>query len=1022
MANSDSLDIDEGLYSRQLYVLGHEAMRKMGSSDVLISGMKGLGVEIAKNVILSGVKSVTIHDVGNVHWSDLSSQFYLSEDDLGKNRAEVSQVHLAQLNSYVPVTAFTQQLTESFLAKFQVVVLTDSPLEEQLRIGDFCHTRNIPFISADTKGLFGQLFCDFGTDFVVSDPDGEQPLSSMVHHVSRGQPGVVTCLDERRHGFMDDDFVTFSDIQGMVELNSCEPIKIRVLGSYSFEIGDTTSFSEYEKGGIVTEVKMPARISFEPLRVSIKNPKISTVDPGKLKCFRTLHLTFQALHLFVKEKKQLPKPRDQLDAERLLELTQALNNKASPSVHQDPLDDSLVRIFAYVSAGDLSPINAFLGGVTAQEVMKACSGKFTPLQQWLYFDGSHCLPEEDTLLKKESCAPRQCRYDGQIAVFGADFQERLGKQKYFLVGAGAIGCELLKNFAMIGLGAGKGGSIIVTDMDSIERSNLNRQFLFRASDVSKMKSETAARAIRKMNPMCQVRAHQDLVGPSTEHVYDDDFFQALDGVANALDNIKARMYMDQRCIYYRKPLLESGTLGTKGNTQVIVPFLTETYGTARDTSETAFPMCTLKNFPSTIEHTLQWARDEFEGLFKQQAERVNQYLQDSSFLDRILSQPNAEALETLHSRLVAERPSSWEECIIWARNRWQLLFHNSIQQLLHNFPPDQVTNSGVPFWYGSKRCPHPIQFDSCNRMHLDYIVAAANLYAQTYGLPGSRDRDAIQRSVDAIFVPPFSPKSGVKIHVTDEEMKEFEEDVDLQRLELLRTALADSSPFRAYLMDPIHFEKDDDSNFHMDFIVAASNLRAENYGIPQTDRHKSKLIAGRIIPAIATTTSAVAGLVCLELYKVVWGHRQLSSYRNSFLNLAQPLFAFSQPLQAPVQKYQQKEWTPWDRFEVQGIKADGQEMTLQDMLHCLKTEHQMEVIMLCFGTAMLYAHFWPESKRQKVLAQRVTDLVRSITGEEIPSHLSTLAFEIVCSDEGDEEEDLQLPPVHYHMFQKETDP
>lgn len=58
---------------------------------------------------------------------------------------------------------------------------------------------------------------------------------------------------------------------------------------------------------------------------------------------------------------------------------------------------------------------------------------------------------------------------------------------------------------------------------------------------------------------------------------------------------------------------------------------------------------------------------------------------------------------------------------------------------------------------------------------------------------------------------------------------------------------------------------------------------------------QAKRIVGRIVPAIATTTAAVAGLVCLELYKLVWGHRSLSSYRNSFLQLSEPLLHRCQP-------------------------------------------------------------------------------------------------------------------------------
>lgn len=79
-------EIDEGLYSRQLYVLGHDAMRRMASSDVLISGLGGLGVEIAKNVILGGVKSVTLHDDAVCKLADLGSQFYLTEADVGERQ------------------------------------------------------------------------------------------------------------------------------------------------------------------------------------------------------------------------------------------------------------------------------------------------------------------------------------------------------------------------------------------------------------------------------------------------------------------------------------------------------------------------------------------------------------------------------------------------------------------------------------------------------------------------------------------------------------------------------------------------------------------------------------------------------------------------------------------------------------------------------------------------------------------------------------------------------------------------
>lgn len=72
--SSKTPDIDEGLYSRQLYVMGKEAMHQLANAHVLIAGMRGLGVEIAKNIILGGAKAVIINDRGTVDYADLSSQ------------------------------------------------------------------------------------------------------------------------------------------------------------------------------------------------------------------------------------------------------------------------------------------------------------------------------------------------------------------------------------------------------------------------------------------------------------------------------------------------------------------------------------------------------------------------------------------------------------------------------------------------------------------------------------------------------------------------------------------------------------------------------------------------------------------------------------------------------------------------------------------------------------------------------------------------------------------------------------
>ncbi len=290
-------------------------------------------------------------------------------------------------------------------------------------------------------------------------------------------------------------------------------------------------------------------------------------------------------------------------------------------------------------------------------------------------------------------------------------------------------------------------------MDLIERSNLNRQFLFRPKDVGQAKSKTAAAAVTDMNPSINITYQEQRVGPETEHIYTDEFFAKLDGVANALDNVDARIYMDRRCVYYRKPLLESGTLGTKGNTQVVIPHLTESYGSSYDPPEKSIPICTLKNFPNAIEHTLQWARDLFEGAFKQEGENAAQYLNDPMFVERTLRLPGSQPLDVLESvrkAVVDERPKDFQDCVRWGRMVWESNFNTQIQQLLFNFPSDQLTSSGAPFWSGPKRCPRPLVWG--DTLSKEFVFCAANLRAVLYGINQVRDRGVVNQMADGIEV------------------------------------------------------------------------------------------------------------------------------------------------------------------------------------------------------------------------------------------------------------------------------
>lgn len=232
---------------------------------------------------------------------------------------------------------------------------------------------------------------------------------------SQNEVALVHVADDARHGLEDGDFVTFSEVKGLTGLNECPPRPIKVVSACSFSIGDTRACGDdYAGGGLCRQVKQPKILRFKSMRESSQSPTFCDTDLGKLDRPPKLHLAFAALHAFRSKHHRLPKPYSEADAKELQAIAHGLSAENA--------DDELLRIFAYVCAGQLSPMCSVLGGIAAQEALKAATGKFSPIFQWLYFDALECLPNGiKTHLPESSAVASGNRCDPAHLIHYLDF-------------------------------------------------------------------------------------------------------------------------------------------------------------------------------------------------------------------------------------------------------------------------------------------------------------------------------------------------------------------------------------------------------------------------------------------------------------------------------------------------------------------------------------------------------------------------------------------------------------------------
>eukprot|EP01137_Pigoraptor_chileana_P036644 Opistho-2@32587 len=173
MAATGAMDDDEAaLYDRQIRLWGAEAQKRMRSSRLLVAGMRGLAAETLKNCVLAGVHSVTILDSHIVQWEDLGANFFLSEEDVGKNRAEAAVEKVRALNPMVKITTDTADIStkdDEYFSQFDIACIFDLGLTETMRVNNICREKNVKFFAGSVFGMYGFFFADLGIHEYVEE-------------------------------------------------------------------------------------------------------------------------------------------------------------------------------------------------------------------------------------------------------------------------------------------------------------------------------------------------------------------------------------------------------------------------------------------------------------------------------------------------------------------------------------------------------------------------------------------------------------------------------------------------------------------------------------------------------------------------------------------------------------------------------------------------------------------------------------------------------------------------------------
>ena len=974
MEVNEEIKIDEDLYSRQIIFLGMETMEKISQLKIFIIGLTGLGVEIAKDIIVSGPNKLTIFDPNEVKIKDLGSNFYLSEKDIGKRRDKACLEKLQKLNKYVKVDYIKditninkiQDLKDIILDNYNVIVVSEIISKENILFLDsISRENNICLIYSVVFGLSSFVFTDFGR-FTIYDKYCLKKRKFFIKKIERSKEGLVEIEWNKNRYPHISQYVFFKDVEGMNEINYSETnkkiFKIKPKSNKEFYIGNTLNYSEYKSGGYIEETVLPETIYYESFINKLENPFDENDFVNHKKKF--IFLVFRALMEFFDSKERLPLPRNEEDYEELKIITKTifdnLNSdsfKSNKSRKEINFDENIIKNISFTCSAEIPCITSLIGGIVCQEIIKT-TGKMNPINQFKVYDFlqySTIIPDST----KDCNEDVETKYNDLISIFGKKVVEKIRNLNILLAGAGALGCELLKNLALLGIS----NSVLVIDDDNIEISNLNRQFLFHEEHKGLSKSEIACNSAKEINSDLKCNYLSKRIEPKNKSIFNKSYFENVDFVLGAIDSQKGNYYLVKQCELFEKIFIKGGTKGAQGKVEIFIPNLTRSYNDLEhiEEIEEKSPSCTRRQFPSKIEDCIDNARDIFDEYFmtifvdfllimdeKNDIKKEELSIEKYNLINEIIS------FIKINNNIEMEN-----KLIRFGLQEYHKLFVEEILNI-YNLYPLNDTEESKQFW-NSKRIPIELKFDLTDILCVNFVFYFIKIFTTVLG-------------IDTNVTKNISVFKGKLTQILNDKniynVKESLTNIDncYQKLILNKKDILNDSETLAKIkkIKFINFEKDIMELGHIQFVHSLANLKAKSYKIPCCDKFYTLEYVGKIAPTTITSTAIVGGFMCLQIFGIIinqmfyWNKKKSlienddiddeelidNGLHNLLFNLKRNDFSF-EPL------YSEKYYDTWtinglipNKFSRWYKLIEKGNMTIEEFINYIKEKYGVEISLI----------------------------------------------------------------------------